>query len=106
LAVIAFVGQAIFDGKGPSTTSLTFALLLVGGAASILVHFGIRMTKAYINIIRFAAIERICLQYMLDDSEADSEQSSRSQYKIIEKTISEYHINWKSPISLGKMIKS
>ena len=104
LAIAAFVMQFIMRTDPVKPSDALFSLGILSITLSVIAHFGIRTAKNYINLIRFAALERKGLEaQILHVNASSSPQDYNERLSQLLNTIREYHIEWKSPVSKKKI---
>lgn len=94
LALAAVVANSAI-GANATPGSRIFAFFVLAGSLPVITHFAIRVTKSYINVVRFAALERSVLAYLTDNS---------IQMSQLVEVVREHHMSWKSPISIRTMV--
>ena len=94
LALAAVVANSAI-GADATPGSRRFAFFVLAGSFPVITHFAIRVTKSYINVVRFAALERAMLTYLTDNS---------MQMSQLVEVVREYHMSWKSPIAIRTML--
>ena len=98
LGILAsMLGSPLLKGGAVTDIERVLLLVIVAAALPMLVHFGIRAAKSYINIVRFAKLEREALKcnLRLEDGSDDALRSA----------IIKYHLKWKSPIGRFTILK-
>lgn len=93
IGVIAFVAQSI--SGSPSDNILALALLILAVSLLMLVHFGVRTAKSYLNLLRFSLLEAATLRHLLDGN---------NKAAPIRNSIKLYHLQWHRPITNGRII--
>jgi hypothetical protein len=90
LGIIAFVVNALVIKSPVNLETCELLLIILGVGFCMLAHFGVRAGKCYLNVIRFAKLEReaLLLNLRLESQTADS----------VLDAIEKYHISWRSPL--------
>ena len=99
LGVMAFTIQFIFSENATGFPTLFFSLLILAVTMAMIAHFAIRTAKGYINVVRFAALERAALAQIMISSSIPLDEKLRS-YTNFAEFVQTYHMLWKSPVSL------
>ncbi len=95
LALAAITVNALFIVPAFLHRELLVFLLLVA-SLPVMIHLGIRITKSYINVVRFAALERGVLSYLTEPD---------SKFNGLLAMINDHHIKWRSPIPIRTMVR-
>ena len=91
LGILASVlNSSLIKGSALIGSEHLLLLSIVAAGYPMLTHFGIRAAKCYINIVRFAKLEREALKcnLLLEDGSPE----------VFKAALTTYHLNWKSPI--------
>ena len=84
------------DGYPSHLSLIAINILLV-----LLCHFSVRTGNAFLNVIRYGALEKDIVRYKLSsDSDEDFKQLEQLKSKIIK-----YHCEWVSPLSRFDVMK-
>lgn len=97
MATLAFSISAIIENVRMDGDVIGFLLSILGVCISMQFHFAIRSAKNYLNILRFSKLEREAVKYAFKTEGADLSK--------LKTAIIEYHIEWKSPVTLGCVAK-
>lgn len=97
LGVLAFVINAFVIKGSAEPDDRGFLMAILGTSLAMLVHFAIRASKNYLNIVRFAKLEREALKCSLK-----LEGSTADQLRT---TVLKYHIDWASPLGIGSITR-
>lgn len=95
LALLAFVVNTGVIKELPNTQAALLLLVVIATGFPMLVHFGIRAAKNYLNVIRFAKLEREALKCNLS-----IEGESKSRFLV---AVHNYHVGWKGPIRASRI---
>jgi hypothetical protein len=99
LGVMAFTIQFILPNASSELPTLFFTLLVLAVTIAMIAHFAIRTAKGYINVVRFAALERAALAQVMMSSSIPLDEKLQS-YTNFANFVQTYHMLWKSPVSL------
>jgi hypothetical protein len=97
LGVLAFVINAFVIKGSAEPDDRGFLMAILGTSLAMLVHFAIRASKNYLNIVRFAKLERETLKCTLRFKGATSDH--------LRKIVFKYHVNWASPLGIGTITR-
>lgn len=96
LGILAFAINATVVSPNVTSAGRLLVLAIVSMGFPMLVHFGIRAAKSYINIVRFAKLEREALKCCLQIEDGSAEN--------LIKSLQLYHLAWRSPINRGRIV--
>lgn len=96
LSLLAFVVNAGVIKGLPNPEAALLLLVVIATGFPMLVHFSIRAAKNYLNVIRFAKLEREALKCNLR-----IEGESKSEFLA---ALHNYHVGWKGPIGASRIV--
>ena len=91
--LVGSLGFILSRSSFPDHQSFIISLALL----PILGHFAVRTGKAYLNVVRFGALEKHILLSFLENE--DSDVWTENKVRILN-----YHCNWSSPLKLSSVI--
>lgn len=98
LAVAGFVAQLIFANSQGVTNVLLLALIIMMlVSTAVLVNFFDRTAKSYINVIRFALVERAALR--------EAFSIDHGNKITLNTAVLEYQVNWKNPLKISTIVQ-
>jgi hypothetical protein len=97
--ILTVFAVGVVTRAGFPTSYLSFFLLSV--ALVLLTQFFVRTAKDYLNQIRFAALEKICLACLF----SLNINANKPQLEDVAKGFDIYFVQWKSPKPLGNVIR-
>ena len=95
--VLTLLSAALVVREGGFKSDNVSWVALNGGIV-LLAHFFIRTTKDYLNQIRFAHLQKVCLAFL----------SGKSRDWTFEKVVGDidrYYVRWEAPMYKGKAVK-
>ncbi|MHB8744520.1 MAG: hypothetical protein ACYC9L_15555 [Sulfuricaulis sp.] len=96
LGILAFVVNSSVERGGFAANKGVLLLAITAAGFPMLLHFGIRAAKNYINTVRFAKLEREALKCNL--------LLENGSPKTFTTALTHYHLCWKSPIGPCRII--
>jgi uncharacterized membrane protein len=96
LAVAAFVINAVVRNQNLVADDLTVLIAVLSVTFCIVWHFSIRTAKSYLNLVRFAKLEREALKCRLQLEVTGGAQ--------LREMIEKYHVSWISPLPEWKIV--
>lgn len=93
-AVTVLLGGGVFitsRASFPDLTSYQGGLIML----IVLVHFGVRTAKAYLNVMRWTSLEKHILNAVISDE---------AEWQRILGKINDYHCLWISPLTLKSIV--
>lgn len=91
--LVGALGFTISRNSFPDHQAFITSLVLL----PIIGHFAVRTGKAYLNVVRYGALEKHILLSLLNDKDLNAWIDNRAR-------ILSYHCDWSSPLKLGSVI--